>query len=847
MLKRLISFSIVLSLVLSVNTVFASDDKYYSSVYEAVEFLQDLNMLNKDYDEATIVPDSLMTNADMANYVADVFLNGQKSENVYFHDVPAQHWAFEKVSVLVEAGILTQGENKMFYPEKIANKDDLTKIIVSLLGYKPGVNDNQEGFVNTYAKKVKLLENTKGGTDLTFGNMVIMLYNGLMSETLTVSSISQGEIGYKNSGKTFLEERYSLYVYRGYLEGYNSVSTSTKEVRDNHAVIDGEEYLSQIDLSEYIGYKIKYIYRQGKKSEEKVIISAKIENPEDSLTLYYYENDISFDKDTYTLEYYLDNGNKVKKAKLSEGISVIYNGEFVGEGINEILSNRFYSVLLIRKPSESAYSTAVISAYDNYIVRGFNSEEQGFYDKTTGSYVNLSSADNVLILSDDGTELKYEDLNNDDILSVYKSANGKKIKIVRSTKSVQGYISRVENKNGYKVITVDNSKYPSEKKITKDTEVKLDYAKIRIDEHGFYIDIEYIPESLKKGYLIDMAYDNRKIDGEVNFKILTESGDVAYFKAADKIKIDGDTYKNREDIYEALGKANCASQIIAYKLKSDEFINYIDTVKVGANETADSLHINMQPDDYAYRSSPGRLGNKMYLNDSTKIFIIPGNPKQADVKKFYVKSRYDILGDRAYYCSSYSTKEKTEFEEIVLFENYEWTGNEDFNSAGVLVTGINDVLNSEGVCVKGIEGYKGTNKVELICDEDCDITDLGVGDFITYNTSRNNEVSSISIWYSAASSDTPYAQDIYAEIAVTSGYANSVSGTLVKFGKYSGADFDDLYNFNGTPIIIYDADDEKVWTGNVNDIIPYDVSSSKPSFAVIQFHYSNPLVCIIYK
>ena len=84
------------------------------------------------------------------------------------------------------------------------------------MGYKPGVNDNQEGFVNTYAKKVKLLENTKGGTDLTFGNMVIMLYNGLMSETLTVSSISQGEIGYKNSGKTFLEERYSLYVYRGY-------------------------------------------------------------------------------------------------------------------------------------------------------------------------------------------------------------------------------------------------------------------------------------------------------------------------------------------------------------------------------------------------------------------------------------------------------------------------------------------------------------------------------------------------------------------------------------------------------------------------------------------------------
>ena len=847
MKKKLISLGVILSLLLSVSNVFANDDKYYNNVFEAVKFLQKLDMINQDYDEATIVTDNVMTNADMASYAVDVFLKGAVSENAYFHDVPQQHWAFGKISALVENGVLQQGNEKMFYPDEIAKKDDLIRLIVSFLGYSAASDSTKSNFINIYADRIHLYKNTKGGSNLTFGDMVVMMYNGLMSETLIVDKIEKADAEYKSSGKTFLEDKYSLYVYRGYLEGYDSVSISSQKIKSKHAVIDGEEYFSDIDLSEYVGYKIKFIYRYENTDDEKTIVLADAENTDDALKLYYYENDVSFDKSTYALKYYVNNGEKAKTAKLSKNVSVIYNGEFIGEDINKILNNRFYSVSLIKKESEDTYSIAVVWAYDNYIVCGFNNEENGFYDKLTGSYVNLADADYVSLFSDDGTSLEYADLNNDDVLSVYKSASGKKIRVVRSTKSVQGVISGVENENDYRIITIDGIRYPSDKKIMGESAVELKYAKADIDEHGFYVDIEYIPDTLQLGYLINMSCEEDKIGGDVTFKILTKNGDIAYIKTAKRVMLDGEVYRNGEKIYDALGKSNCTPQVIAYRLEEDGKMNYLDTPKVGVKETANSLHLNMPADDYVYRSGPGRLGNKMYLNNDTKIFFIPTNPKMADEDRFYVKAKNDISGDKSYYCSSYSTKEKTDFEELILFEDHEWTGNTSFSTAGILVTKIKDVLNSEEVAAKCIEGYKGNSKVEYTCSYDCDLSGLKPGDFITYDLSGKNEINSIITRYSPYSDIKPYSQGVYAEIAVTSGYASSISDTLVKFGKDNGAAFDDLYNLNATPILIYDTTKEKARLASIKEIIPYDVSNDEASFVVMQFHYSNPKVCIIYK
>ena len=61
--------------------------------------------------------------------------SGIQSENVFFHDVPKNHYAFIPVSTLTEMGLISVNEDRKFYPESYIKPVEAAKIILYALNY----------------------------------------------------------------------------------------------------------------------------------------------------------------------------------------------------------------------------------------------------------------------------------------------------------------------------------------------------------------------------------------------------------------------------------------------------------------------------------------------------------------------------------------------------------------------------------------------------------------------------------------------------------------------------------------------------------------------------------------
>ena len=146
----------ILALLLALSTAFTS---VYAdgALGEALEYLSAAG-LDIEYDVETIQPDQRVTKAVFAQNVSKLLnISDVECNNVYYHDVSEDHWAFDNVGVLTELGVITGNGNKYFNPDQYITRNEAATIVVSALGYR-AYADNSGGYPNGYLKVANELE-----------------------------------------------------------------------------------------------------------------------------------------------------------------------------------------------------------------------------------------------------------------------------------------------------------------------------------------------------------------------------------------------------------------------------------------------------------------------------------------------------------------------------------------------------------------------------------------------------------------------------------------------------------------------------------------------------------------
>lgn len=841
MYKKIISILLCLCMLSGYVTIASAMTPSNADKYEIVEIFKTLDMLSEDYDSVTIEWQKTMTKAEFAYLAANVLKRDFDGSNeLYFHDVSKQHWASSDISTLVESGLLEVDSTKRFNPNDNITMDEAVKVMLKALGYGFIFNGNQYINPASVARDCGITDGISNSENLTFTDAIKMLYNTLIAEVAGISGLANNSAVFSGSGKTYLEKEYSILYKKGVVEGFECTSQTGAILDEGMAVISGAEYKAgNVDLSDFMGYSVFYMYLCEDDEEPGTLLWVKKGTVEE-ITLYYWENEVSFDSSSYKLSYHENNSRRLKKAEISRTADVIYNNEYVSSGIEELLSkDMYYSVKLIKNPEDKAYSKVILSDYENMMVEAIDVNNQMIFDKIAKKSIELENFDFVKIIKDN-QRVNISELKIGDILSVYISKTGKSITISASSSVITGTIRKTHIESDCEIITINDTEYRWHMPNMSIGGLGSLPVSIYLDANG---QIAFAEKYIAQGNLAYMVDVKLSSDEEyLMIEMLKSDGKFTTINTAKTLRIDNAKFKDAGAAYGTLGEKEFKPSLVLYKVDADGLVSHIYFPGEGKNA---ELKIIQKKTSGQYTSAIGRLGRKSIVGDKTIIFSIPKNPKTADIDQFEVLSKSGLRNNTTYTYSTYSLANEVSYEEIMVIDAVISVSSD----LGILVTKKYVGLNEYEEVVDIIEGYVGANLVTLKCDPSCSAKDIEEGMYVLYGVNNSGNVASMEIKCKYKQDGSrPVSTNINAATtAYTSGFANKIVGEFVRVGDESGANFDTVYNFTSSiPVLVYKKNGD-VEVGSIASVKAYETVGDKCSFIFTHIRGGGSKVYIIYE
>lgn len=842
-MKRVLSLLLCLSVLLGCQfQVFAYD---VNDVPQLLEFMHALGIMG-DYDAESFATDQKVTRAMFADNVVELLgENGSKSEKVYYHDVSKDYWAFESIGRLTEIGIINGNDSQLFNPEKVITKAETAKIMLFVLGYGEYAVSQEEypqGYIRL-ANDLKLFDKCSGGNEITMLDMLHIFRNALETEIVELS-LEHGGLTYEKSDKTLLEQYYEMYFGKGTVTGCERVNLSSGErIEEGKIYIDGVEYETNLTgLIDYLGCSVEFIYEEDDYGDYS-LIWLKSSGKSDILKLSVDVEKV-FDSNEYVLRYVKENTNSYKNLKIARNINVVYNGAYVKDGIESIFEKDKYSVTFVGNGGE--YSLAIVEAYENFLVSDVDSDRYVIYDKLSGNKsISLDEDDweSVEIIKN-GSKSTFSDINRDDVVSLFKSYDEKSIKAVVSSTIASGTVKSVENDNGDVYVTLDDETYKFYEVNASDNIRVGDSVRLRLDFNGYIAEISVSIGNEAVAYLLRARVDQDS--DELNLKLLTKAG-IETYKCATKLSINGQRADDLMIANELTGiDGKTVQRLLVVFFNSEKKINKIYTPDQSTNS---DFKLYLTESNGRYRTSIGKLGKKILIDDETMIFAVPSTYSQNE-EDFAFKTKKNLVEDKNYATEVYRYRtENLEFEDILVMKDADWHQSYDWEGS-ILVNKITTTLNSDDEVVECLEGYKGNSYVKAITDGKYSLERNGIksGDVIKIQCDAYGNIDGANIVYSYGGASRPITSDYNASYRIATVYAHDKIGNALKVGYSNGSDFDEVFNLSGTTIMVYDPDEvkEKIRQGSIEDIRTYKTSGSNCSTVVVQTNYMTPVMVVVY-
>ncbi len=614
---------------------------------------------------------NFISRADFSEMVSKALKLNYLQNDIYFNDVRRDHWAYNYINALVDAGIVSKASDGMFRPEDEITFAEACKMVTCLLGYSLYA-DSRGGFPLGYidtAKKLDIIEGISDTDKLTTKSAVILLYNTMKTGIYDVNRIEYGSNGtvgleYYQSDKTPFSIYWDLYVAEGRVNGYYGASMDGSDVEKNTLIIDGNKYTVEdtINPKPYFASIVEFVYEKPHKDYPGELLYIEKSKSKNECLEISSEQLIGFNPSDYSIRYYrkLDASSSTS-VNISRKAKVYYNGDLYTDKLDgifkELGDGKHRGIISINNSDEGENDIVVIESARAFVIAYSDNKGKVINKYNSSDVIDINLAEYVNFYDTQGNIIE-NSVNEGEVFMVTTSQDGDNLTFSQIKPEIVGIVESVQTANN--IVKVDGKNYYVDKAyLTKMglPEIGGTY-KLYVDKFGYIVAESYetAASAMTIGYIVAGEPHEEAFSQTLRLKLFTEANEMKIFELADKTRIDGISYKVNnltKDDYASVfpgasvsaGKLKIPQQIIRFTLNKDGKINKIDTSNYNAVEGEQRSTLSRYPDDPYYglknedTSSNGhrkymvtagsgdtyyRFGTDViFTKNKTKMFVVP--------------------------------------------------------------------------------------------------------------------------------------------------------------------------------------------------------------------------------
>ncbi|MBO7209255.1 MAG: S-layer homology domain-containing protein [Clostridia bacterium] len=586
-------FAMLLVVAMMMTSVVFAD---FSDVADDAAYAEAVNVgvalgLFTGYEDGTFQPEGNITRAEFAAMVVRALNQENQAKSAatasaVFPDVAADHWANGYINVASKRGIVNGYEDGTFRPENNVTFEEAVKMLVVAIGHEPdvGAAGYPLGYLSV-ADDYDITDDAMGvvGEAATRGLVAQLLLNTM--DTPLMEQVGYGawvnyqvNDGYNGTAReTLLSKNHGVAKLKVVVEstslltesGANDEEYVTVTVDDafdskyEADLLDATRiYAGETNISELVGKKAIVYASYDPKTKDLVAVYVKADTTKtyevtvssadrDSVKCPSCDEDGHTDHDNENFKFYYYKTATDKKASfidVSKDAKVYFNGVLKETAnANAIIAElvKYYgeATFQITADNSKIYDTVFITNYKTLVVESVSAKRFRVSSKNAAGSITYYKEDgsvDATLVDATGAEMAWEDLKENDIISVVESGDSKKvIKAELLTATVAGKVTGVSQ---------DSSEYVIAGETYAVDGINVDPGDIALGDEGtFYLDamgnICYYDTTaeLNTNYavVVDVGTESKNLEKRTFVKMFTYDGQFGTMATASKVTLDG--------------------------------------------------------------------------------------------------------------------------------------------------------------------------------------------------------------------------------------------------------------------------------------------------------------------
>ncbi len=747
LLRKFLPVIIVMLIMSMYSNVFAD----YTKEAELMEYL---GFIPKRSDMETPIK-----RGEFCQYLMKIngFSEGDKDAiNQNLHDVNESTKYSGAISALYERKIINGYEDNNFYPNDNIEFNQAIKMIVNSIGYSFMAEGKgyPEGYLQTASelglmKGLKIADNSK----ISYSE-VCRLFSNLLEMNYTYRSDM-----YTTYKGIFMEERLNLFKTTGIVTNDGTANiVGSKDIADNHIVIDDTEYENPNNFEGFLGKKVTAYYS---KDDEDCVLVYMYEAPGNSSVNIGSDDIVNFGKGEYT--YRTDKKtNTTKKAYLAKNYVLVYNGISVTDGglySDALMVPENGGITLTDNNGDNKYDVVFVNEYRTMVVSNFDGENNVFYDKLKNDKLDLSRYDKYIVCDDEFKEINIEDIKKENVvLMIYESVSKDFARIVCNDSIAEGTVESKDTSDDI-LITINGKEYKLTNELEKSnlSDVLSGGSKVKIylnsnDEIAYF---ELTEEQEQKAGVLRKLYTDDA--GENAYMKIFSEGKSSTLSVSNKVTIDGYRYKTADKILSKLDfSKNEAAAFILFKLNSEGEVVSIDTIEQNADSSDKQLKRMENAPVSGYSTDYYDVNNILFCYDKfgygafkPNVEIYIAGDANKDEQQVYTKDlltfyNYGKFNENRFYF--YTIDNKHIVADIIYMVPSDWDRVSFGKTSHALVTAVSEAINANDECGYKLNIVQGNTEKEIFLEEQAINYCSETGKYTAGSNDRKIEPGD-SIWY----------------------------------------------------------------------------------------------------
>lgn len=678
-----------------------------------------------------------------------------------FADVPVDSEYASDVCYAKSLGIISGDENGNYNPDEKVEFEAVVKMLVSIAGYS-AVAEERGGYPSGYvmtASRLGMLNRISDDdkANITFDVLARIIVPSLEIEIADTPVIKSDGTYYRRDGKCFLD-MLKIVKVKGVVTESSITTLKESKRKDTHAAIGDIRFLQNgIDVDKYLGYNVyAYLTEATFETESKLLYIAPERN--NVIELNYDEID-RVGIDNLIVSY--TEGDRVKEAKLYSSFYFIYNGLACDEYSEELLQPNYGKITLIDNDYDNVYDVFVSERWYDVVVQSVVAEDR-MIDNKLGDRLDLGKDDSVIYNIRKGSEsIGLEALAEGDSILVTDSNYGRTdtssgnriVNMIVSGDRITGTVSEIKTDTKETKYKIEGNWYAASPDLMSSPKMGITRPAINmsgsfmLNAKGFIVDYTVSSLDLAKKqfvFLANVVGEATGFDTIVKIRVFTDESQFVAYDIDYKLTLDGDRVEPKE-----LLKRLKAGQVVTLNRSESGKIDEIDTVYVGENEGAYSLHqgyVTPEGIELRYKEGPHAFADRILIDMSTLVFVVPLD--LSDESIYDVVTQNVFKNDKRYRVDSYLSEEGNFVSSALL---YRVDGQVSTLEPGtIMVVGeVFSTVNDDGLVVEGVKGWsRGGGACEFTSDTEL-INSNGVeeGDVILYAANNKGVLKNLEIVY----------------------------------------------------------------------------------------------------